>query len=215
MEYPNNKIKILVVEDHHLVRQGIIAILKENLEIDIIGDVANGKEALSFLKSYKPDVVLMDVEMPIMNGKEALEHITKMYPQIKVIMLSMHKGYILEKEFMDLGAYSYLTKQTIGNELLAVIKSVSKGRYYYFTDKNNVHIGANCGKHLQLSLNEIEIEIVKLVCNDKNNIEISRALNISIHNIRYYRRTIYTKTRTSTIAGLVKYAIRNGIILLT
>ncbi len=202
----------MVVDDHDLLREGLITLLSAVMDFDVIGQTSNGKETLSFLEDYRPDVILLDVDMPIMNGRETLMKILSLYPHIKVIMLTMHGGMAYESTFMTLGSHSFLVKNTNSDEIIKAIRSVIKGRYYYSTIPQTINVEAICEKHLQLSLNEREREILEFICDNKTNKFISESLKLSENTIRYYRKNIYSKTRTNSITDLVKYSIRNGII---
>ncbi len=202
----------MVVDDHVLFRQGITSLIHMNPGYEVIGEAGNGKDALSFLTDYQPDIVLLDINMPVMNGRETLTEINKLYPDIKVIMLTMYNDKIHETDYMQLGAHSFLSKETDIEEVLKAINSVINHRYFYSSSLQDVQSEIICNKQFQISLNDIETKIVKLLCNNKTNTYISKALKININTIRYYRRTIYAKTLTKSIADLVKYAIKNGII---
>lgn len=212
MKVQSGKIKIMVVDDHVIFRQGLISLLQTIPDYEVIGEASNGKDALSFLTDYQPDVILLDVNMPVLNGREALITIKKLYPDIKVIMLTMHKEKIYENDYMQLGAHSFLVKETDIDEIVKAVNSVTRGRNYYSRSVHDIYIANICDKQFQLSLSEREQEIVKLLCDNKNNSHISKSLNINLNTVRYYRRTIYSKTLTKSVTDLLKYAIRNGII---
>lgn len=212
MEFQNGKIKLMIVDDHNLLRQAFIAMFKYNSEFEIIADAPNGHKAIIMLNKIKPDILLLDIEMPLMNGRETLLHVKKYYPSIKVIMLTMYADHSYEREFLDLGAYSFIAKDIDHEEFLQVLREVSKGKHYSgLTLENSITPKMN-GRHLQLALNHREKEIIQFVCANMTNEDISKKLKISVHTVRYYRKGISTKTQTVTIADLVKYAIRNGLI---
>ncbi len=212
MEFSNSKIKIMVVDDHAILRQGLVSLLEEYPEFEVVGQATNGKEALLFLEDHQPDVIILDVDMPLMNGRETLISINKMFPEIKVVMLTMLKGVGYETDYMELGAHSFLSKGADIDEITTAIGLVNKGGYYYSSHAQQLHIAAICDKHLQLSLTDREREIAKLICNNKTNKLISELLGISVNTIRFHRKKISKKTRTSSIIDLVKYCVRNGII---
>jgi DNA-binding NarL/FixJ family response regulator len=212
MNGSNKKIKILVADDHKLLRQGLVGLLETFENYEIIGQASNGHEVLAILEEYQPDVIILDIEMPLMNGREALTHINKKYPHIKVIMLTMYSGTYYETEYKSLGAYSFLPKNTSIEVLTEVIDSIKSEKYFYHTPLHNNLKMELCSKHLQLALSEREKEVLKLICDNKSNHFISTSLNISENTIRYHRKNIYSKTRLNSITDLIKYAIKNGII---
>ncbi len=208
----NSKIKLMIVDDHTLLRQGFIAMFKYNPEFEMIADAPDGHKAILMLNKVKPDIILLDIEMPLMNGRETLLHVNKHYPNIKVVMLTGYADYIYKKEYMELGAHSFLAKGTDYEQFLQVLREVAQGKYYSTLTLNNSVIPKMNGRHLQLALNHREKEIIRFVCANMTNEDISKKLKISIHTVRYYRKGIAAKTHTLTIADLVKYAIRNGLI---
>jgi DNA-binding NarL/FixJ family response regulator len=211
MEYPENRIKLMIVDDHSLLRQGFISLFKQYTEFEIIADAPNGQKAINILHKVKPDILLLDVEMPIMNGKETLEYVTKYHPEIKVVMLTMYAEYFYEREFESLGACSVIDKNTEPDNFLNILREVSKGRYKYDLVRGGKKPEKN-DRHLQIALSHREIKIVQFICNNLTNEDISRHLNISVNTVRYHRKVISSKTLTYTVADLVKYAIRNGLI---
>lgn len=212
MNSPKKKIKVLIADDHHLFKEGLTKILEPEEHLEIIGQVSNGKEVLSFLETHAPHVLLLDDRMPVMDGSEALLQINCKYPALKVIMLTMNKGRFYELEYKSRGAHYHLTKETASEVLVDTINKVCEDVYFFDGVFKNIHIAAIKGKHPQLSLNDIQIEIIKLICNNSTTKDIAVKLNLTEHGIEYHRRQISYKTKTYTIPDLVKYAIRNGII---
>lgn len=212
MNNPKKKIKVLIADDHHLFKEGLTKLLEVEEHLDIIGQVSNGKEVLTFLEYHSPHVVLLDDHMPVMNGSEALLQINSKYPGLKVIMLTMNKGKFYELEYKSRGAHFYLTKETASDVLVDTINKVCTDIYFYNGVFKNVHIAAIKGKHPQLSLNEIQIEIIILICNSFTTKDIAFKLGLSEDGVSYHRKQISYKTKTDTIPELVKYAIRNGIV---
>lgn len=202
----------MFVDDHDLVRQALIEIFRFSLDFEVIGEASNGEQALEILKFRRPDILFLDVEMPLMNGRETLKHVKKLYPTVKVVILTMYNEKIYEREFMDSGAHSFLSKGANIKTFIDTISLVSKTRYPDYTKNEELNIAPIHDKHYQLSLSEIEKNIIKFMCNDETIEQISFKLDVNVHTIVYYRRSIYKKTRTKSIAELVKYAIRNGLI---
>ncbi len=202
----------MIVDDHSLLREGFISMFKYNPDFEVIADAPNGHKAIIMLYKIKPDILLLDIDMPLMNGKETLEYVTKFYPKIKVVMLSMYSDYFYEKEYKALGACSFIAKGTEREDFFRILKEVSKGKYERTLNEKREVIPEMNNRHLELALNYREQKIVQFVCNNLTSEEIAQQLKISVNTVRYYRKVISTKTLTTTVADLVKYAIRHGLI---
>ena len=212
-------IHIGMAEDHLLFRQGVIALLKEYEEINILFDVGNGKELLDILKTSKPDIVLLDIEMPIMNGKEALAKIQEKYPNVKVIMISMHYDDAYITEYIINGAVGFLPKNCDIEKIVDAIYAVYE-QGYYFDSKISKSLVVKLMKSnkvnptiTELMLSEREIEVLKLTCLEKTNQEMSEVLFISKRTVEGHRKSILKKTNAKNVVGLVMYAIKHKIIL--
>jgi DNA-binding NarL/FixJ family response regulator len=212
-------INLAIVDDHSLFRDGLIVLLKEFDNINIVFDVSNGKELLAELKLKKPDVILLDIEMPVMNGKEALYKINLKYSKIKVIMMSSHFNDDYIFEFIKNGACAFLPKNCDIEIILKAINSVFELGYYYDDKVSNAI--ASLLKKSPSSINEVvadsdftkrEIEIIKLICDKKSNIDIAEELSLSVRTIEGHRYNISKKTKTSNTINLIEYAIQNNIL---
>ena len=212
MEQKTGKTKIMIVDDHSLLRDSFISMFKYDPEFEVIADAPNGHKAIMMLYRIQPDIVLLDIDMPLMNGKETLEFITKYHPKIKVVMLTMYADSFHEKEFKMLGASSFIAKNTEREDFFRILKEVSKGKYQCTLTNDGDVIPKKNNRHLELSLSYREQTIVQYVCNNLTSEEIAQQLKISVNTVRYYRKVISTKTLTTTVADLVKYAIRQGLI---
>jgi DNA-binding NarL/FixJ family response regulator len=211
-------IHIGMAEDHLLFRQGVIALLKEYEEINILFDVGNGKELLDILKTSKPDIVLLDIEMPVMNGKEALAKIQEKYPNVKVIMISMHYDDAYITEYIINGAVGFLPKNCDIEKIVDAIYAVYE-QGYYFDSKISKSLVVKLMKAdkvnptiTELMLSEREIEVLKLTCLEKTNQEMSEELFISKRTVEGHRKSILKKTNAKNVVGLVMYAIKHKII---
>ncbi len=214
----NTQIHIAIADDHVVLRQGIISLLKEFDKINIIIGVNNGKELMNALKSNKPDIILLDIEMPVMNGREALEKIKAKYPKIKVIMMSMHfnDAYIIE--FIKNGACAFLPKNCDIDKIVDAIYSVNELGYYY-DNKVSSAMASLIKKHPSMgplspstSFSKRELEIISLICLKKTNIEISQILYLSRRTIEGHRYNIYKKTNTNSAADLIEHVTVNKLI---
>lgn len=211
MDNIKNKIKILVIDDHQVVRHGIINLLHCNDNFQVVQEAANGKEALELLEEYFVDVILLDVEMPVMNGTETLIQIKKRFPLVKVIMFTSHQEIFLSEYYLNLGADAYLVKNSSFEQINDTITNVVNGLHdKKINDTSEIKVS---GEFLQLSLSEIEKKIVILLCESYNNRTISETLSISENTVKYHRKNIYSKTRTKSLSELIVYAIKQGIII--
>jgi DNA-binding NarL/FixJ family response regulator len=211
-------IRIAIAEDHALVRQGIISLLQEEEELQVQFDVENGAVLIEKLKEFPCDVILLDIDMPVMGGKEALEIIQKNFPEVRVIMISMHYDDSHITEYISNGARGFLAKNSdIELVIRAIIAVHQQG--YYFDDKVSRTLLNRLiqGEKIKPSftpeiLSERETEILILTCGEKTNIEIAEKLCISRRTVEGHRQRIAEKTNSKNTAGLVIYAIKNGVI---
>lgn len=213
-------IKLIIAEDQELLRKSFISLLKEDPSIEIIGEAANGKELLDLLKYQDPDIVLLDIEMPVMNGIEALNIIMKRFPDVKVVILSMHTGTAFISELMTRGARAYLPKNCDADTLFEALHTVNSEGYYFDKCVSEAMLkGLQKEKSInplldELALSEREIDILKRLCAGKTNKEISKSLKISVSTIDYHRGNLYRKTKSKNLIDLLKYALKNGMVSL-
>lgn len=208
------KIKVMVVDDHLLVRKGFISLLQEMDEVDVIGESANGKEVLeNFKKGIRPKLILMDYEMPILNGLETLKIIKQDYFGVKVIILTMLQDKELVEACLKNGADGFLFKNTSFDELKLAINKVSKGERYFNSEVALILSGhAENDNPDKSKLSARELEIVKLVAEGKTSTEIGSILFISPRTADTHRNNIMQKLQLESIPALVRWAIKNKII---
>lgn len=212
------KINIAITEDHDLMRQGMIALLKEEEGINILFDVGNGRLLLDKLKITQPDIILLDIAMPEMDGKEAIEIICKLYPKIKVIIISTHYNDTHIAEMIMKGARGFLPKACDIEKVVDAIYSVYDTGFYFDNkvSKSLVHKLQSTHNINSIisdnSLSEREVAILKLICQEKSNQEISDLVFLSKRTVEWHKNNILAKTKSKNIVGLVKYAIRHKII---
>lgn len=212
------KIKLIIAEDHEMIRKCLAFFLKNDSRVHVVGEAENGRELLELLKKTEPDIVLLDLDMPVMNGEEAFKRICLRFPSVKVIIISMHYNNALISEFISKGAAAYLFKNAKPEILLEAIYTVyDKGRYYDHETSDAMLAGLKKEKSIpvafdKLALTSREIEVLKLLCQDKTSKEIGKDLNIEARTVEFHRRNIYRKTKCKKTGGLVLYAVRSGII---
>ena len=211
-----SKIKVVLVDDHKLFRDGLKSLLQSHLDIEVIGEFGNAKDLISQLNHFEAEIVITDISMPGMNGIELTQLINKEFPDIKMIILSMHinKDFILSA--MEAGAKAYLPKDIAGKELVEAIYEVNQGREYFNTDVSNI-IMRSLMKKSQDSKGKVELtnretEVLSLVANGLMNKEVAYQLHISVRTVDCHKNNIMSKLSLNSTAELVKYAIRNHII---
>lgn len=212
-------IKIAVVDDHQLFRVGVVALLSDYNDMEVVLEASNGKDLLSQLKRTQPHLVLLDIEMPEMNGIETTLALKKEYPDIKIIILTMHNEEEFIFDLMNKGANGFLPKDKSVETVVDAIYSVMQKGYYYNDQITQAIIKGNSGylKAPELlnkaaSLTEREIEIIKLICAQKTNREIGELLFISARTVDNHKMNIFTKIGTKTTIGIVMFAMQAKLI---
>ena len=211
-------IKILVADDHKVFRDGIISILDDIEDINVIAEAGDGREVMESLKTNQPDVILMDITMGDTNGIDTTKLVKASYPDIKVLALSMHSesGYIVK--MLEVGASGYLLKDAGKEEMESAIRVVAKGNTYYSQQVSSIIVQhlTNPNKPKEdkggVPLTKREIEVLKLIADEYSNPEIAKTLFISIRTVDTHRRNLLEKLQAKNTAGLVKYAIKHGIV---
>jgi DNA-binding NarL/FixJ family response regulator len=209
-------IKVLIVDDHNLVREGLKAVFDQGNEVEVVGEAGSGEEALEMVDKAKPDVVLMDISMPGMNGIQATKLIREKYPDAKVVMLTMldQEGYVYEA--VKAGATGYMLKNTSSDDLVNAIQTVFEGKALLHPDataqllKEFVTLADNKAKDYGLSSREMEV--LQLLSEGNTNKEIAKALWISEQTVKTHVAHIFDKLGTSDRTETVATALRNGLV---
>ena len=216
-----NQIKIILVDDHQLVRDGIKSLISDSFGIDIIGEASNSVELFKLLHLAIPDVILMDISLPNMSGIEITKILKKDYPKIKILMLSMYTSEDFIFNGLKAGINGYLPKNTTRDELLLAIEEVNNGNEYFSKSISNIILksfvnsakyGNNATDDKLSILTKRETEILKLVVEGVSNQHIADQLFISIRTVETHKTSIMKKLELNNTIDLVKFAIKNKII---
>jgi DNA-binding NarL/FixJ family response regulator len=219
-KFDNNQvIKVAIADDHALFRAGVKTALSTKKDVQLIAEADNGQALLNFLKHVQPDVILLDIGMPIMDGIATLPEIKKLYPDIKVIMLTMHDEHSMIARLMEIGANSYLTKDSDSETIYQAIITCFEQEFYFNELTNKALLtglrtrrNSDMHGHMEVQLNDKETTILRLMCEEKSTKEIADIVDLSPRTVEAIRDKLKTKTGAKSMAGLVMYAVNNGII---
>jgi DNA-binding NarL/FixJ family response regulator len=208
------RIRILLADDHAVVRQGFKMILDAQADMEIVGEAANGRQAVDLAEQLRPDVVVMDVSMPELNGIEATRRLASSLPRARVVALSMHKDSVYVREILRAGARGYLLKDSGAADLVAAIRAVASGESYLSPAVSN----AVLDDYRRHATNPIDLltsrerEVLQLLAEGKTNKEIAGVLNLSVYTVEAHRGRIMEKLNLHSIGELVLFAVRSGLI---
>jgi two-component system response regulator NreC len=214
--------RIIITDDHQLILDGLRSIITGESDLQLLAEANNGQQALSLCESLQPDLVLMDIDMPVMNGLEATTQIKKKFPSVRVMVLTMHDEAALVKRIMEIGADGYMLKNADQEELLSAIRKVAGGEKHY-SEKvlNALKEGKTDSSQFSLrptdavllsTLTEREVEILRLLAEGLSNKEIGDKIFISHRTVDTHRTNLMKKLDVHNVAGLIRFAIRNGLI---
>jgi DNA-binding NarL/FixJ family response regulator len=217
---PMQKITVLLVDDHTVVRQGLRALLAVEGDIEIVGEADTGRQAVAMAKKLLPDVIVMDIAMPLLNGLEATRQITKQMPASKVLILSSYSDDEYVQQLTEAGAAGYLVKQTAANDLLKAIREAHKGNAFFspsiakrLRDQcREAFVSGQPVKKRSDYLTTREAEVLQLIAEGQANKQIAAELCISIKTVEKHRQQVMNKLNIHDVAGLTRHAISKGII---
>jgi two-component system, NarL family, response regulator NreC len=208
------KIRILLADDHAMVRQGFRMILAAQSDMEIVGEAGNGREAVELSAQLKPDVVVMDVAMPELNGIEATRRIAGASSHTRVLALSMYKDSVYVREILRAGARGFLLKDAIDRDLLAAVRAVAGGEGYLSPAVSEAVL-SDYRKHVTDPLDLLssrEREVLQMIAEGKTNKDIAVSLNLSVYTVEAHRGRIMEKLNLHSVGELVRFAVRNGLI---
>jgi two-component system response regulator NreC len=213
------KMKILIADDHAMVRQGISAFLRMSNEFEVVGEAADGVDAIEAVKKTRPDIVLMDISMPRLGGLEATIEIKKSHPAVKIVVLSQYEEAVYIRRFFKAGASGYLPKKAVGEDLLTALRAVNEGKVYVHpsiaSGVVDGYLGILKGEPQEDpydSLTDREKQVLKLIAEGHTHKEAADILNISVKTVIAHQTNISEKLKIHSRAGLIKFAIQKGII---
>lgn len=215
-----NKIRVLLADDHMVVRQGLRVLLEAEEDIGIVGEAETGRQAVQLVKKLQPDVVVMDIAMPMLNGLEATRQILREVPSTKVLVLSSYSDDEYVHQLTEAGAAGYLLKQTAANDLIKAIREAKKGNAFFspaiskrlLDSYREAFLNGTPVRKRTDFLTSRESEVLQLVAEGKPNKQIAAELGISIKTVEKHRQQLMNKLNLHDVAGLTRYAMSKGII---
>lgn len=218
----NKKIKVHIADDHQILIDGIVAVLKNEENIDVAGHSLNGRLVIDWLNENKADVLVLDINMPEVDGLEVLRYLKKNKLELPTIILSSYDDVKLVKEVLKMGADGFLAKKCAGENIVEAINSVYNGDQYFSNEVQKDLVAAAVGKTIRKkvhqdgvfssSLTDRELEVLQLISIELSTKEIAERLNISTSTVDTYRKNLLQKTKAKNSVGLAMYAVRNKLL---
>ena len=213
-------IKLLLADDHEIVREGLRSLLGAHRDCEVVGEAVDGRQAVALVKDLKPDIVILDISMPLLNGLEATRQILKMRPQTKVLILTMYESDSLIRDILDVGARGYVLKTDVGKDLVAAVESLHRNKTFFTSRVSQMILDGYLKGDSRPSdpdsertrLTPRQREVVQLLAEGKSSKEVAVALDLSVKTADTHRANIMRKLNLHSVAEVVRYAIRNEII---
>ncbi|WP_430411904.1 response regulator transcription factor [Kordia sp.] len=207
------ELNIIIADDHQIVIDGLKSLLIQQSHIKVVGEAANGKEALDLIENNNIDIAVLDISMPEMNGVEATKIIKKQYPDVKILILTMHDGSEFVHELVEIGANGYILKNRGKEEFVEALETISNGEEYIKGQVLNTLLKAvRKPKPKAVQFTKREKDVLRLIVDEHTTSEISAKLNIANSTVETHRRNLIEKTGVKSSLGLVRYAIENGYV---
>ncbi|MBI3885761.1 MAG: response regulator transcription factor [Opitutae bacterium] len=214
------KITVLLADDHTVMRQGLRALLAVEPDIEVVGEAETGRQALQLAGKFLPDVIVMDIAMPVLNGLDATRQITRDIPSCRVIILSSYSDDEYVEQLTEAGAIGYLLKQTAANDLIKAIREAKLGNAYFspsisrrmLDHYRRAFLSGQPARKSAESLSIREREVLQLIAEGKTNKQIAVVLSISVKTVEKHRQQVMDRLNIHDIAGLTRYAMAKGII---
>lgn len=210
------KIKVVLVDDHTVLRQGLRALLSYSEDIDVVGEAQNGREAIEVVERLRPDVVLMDINMPIMNGIDATRAISERFPDTRVVVLTQYEEQQYIVPLLEANASGFITKRAEGSEIIGAIRTVAGGEVYVHPVMATLMARQikeqSQAATARASLTPRERDVLKLVVRGHTNGQIARELELSVKTVEWHRANVMNKLGAHGVADLVRHALQHGLI---
>jgi two-component system response regulator NreC len=214
-----SQIKILLADDHSVMRTGLRLVLERQEDFQVVGEASDGREAVALAQQHKPDVIVMDVTMPNLNGIEAARQISGAVPQASIVMLSMHSDEAYVLRALKAGARGYLLKESAESDLIAAVRTVHAGKAFFSPAVSRMlvedYVRELKDREIEDSyelLTTREREILQLVAEGKSNKDVANLLNLSLYTVETHRGNLMEKLNLHTVPELILYAVRKGVI---
>jgi DNA-binding NarL/FixJ family response regulator len=208
-----SKLRVLVADDHEVVRAGVRSVLENETDCEVCGEAATGRQAVTLAAQLKPDIVVLDITMPELNGLEAARQIRKALPGVPILILSLHESLELVREILDAGAHGYVLKSNAGHELTTALRALRQGETFFTSEMAQAALRACLKKEdADVMLTAREREVLQKLVEGESNKETAAILNISVLTVETHRANIMQKLGLHSIAELVHYAVRHKII---
>ena len=213
-------LKLLLADDHEIVRKGLRSVLEAQRDCEVVGEAADGRQAVALAKELGPDIVILDISMPLLNGLEATRQILKIRPQTKVLILTMHESDPLIRDVLDAGARGYILKTDAGRDLVTAVESLRRNKTFFTSRVSQMILDGFLKGEPRPSdtdnggirLTPRQREIVQLLAEGKSSKEVAVALDLSVKTAETHRANIMRKLDCHSVSEVVRYAIRNKII---
>ena len=215
-----DKIRIVLADDHAILREGIRALLEDQPDMQVVGEAADGRQAVELTRELKPGIVVMDIGMPLLNGLEATRQIKRDHPEVAVLVLTMHDNEEYVSQILAAGASGDVLKRAASSELVMAIRAVAAGQSYLSPSVTKLLIESYVGRQPATpavvdpfnTLTAREREVLQLVAEGHTNSEIAKLLNISLKTVKAHRSNLMQKLGLHDRGDLIKLAIQRGII---
>jgi DNA-binding NarL/FixJ family response regulator len=211
-------LRLLLADDHEIVRKGLRSVLEAQKDCEVVGEAGDGRQTVALVKELNPDIVILDISMPLLNGLEATRQILKMRPQTKVLILTMHESDPLIRDVLDAGARGYILKTDAGRDLIAAVESLRRNKTFFTSRVSQMILDgflkgdARPSENGGIRLTPRQREIVQLLAEGKSSKEVAVALDLSVKTAETHRANIMRKLDCHSVSEVVRYAIRNRII---
>lgn len=212
------RIRLLIVDDHAILREGLRALLSYYEDIEVVGEAEDGAQGLAEVNKLAPDLVLMDIAMPGMNGLDATRAIHQQHPQVRILILTQHEDRQYVLPLLQAGASGFIPKRALGNDLINAIRVVMRGETFLYPSAATAVVdefrqqGTLSGDPTQ-TITPREMEILQHIVGGETNAEIAAALSISIKTVEWHRANLMSKLDTHSVADLVRYALQHGLAM--